>query len=101
PPPFQFFARFQTARTSPSDLRLRRRFLQKLHLFLLYPAHPFSPIENPANSGGDDVKTRRNCRRRRRRFRPSRAAPSLGTGTPTTHTQQAGPSQGQAAWDYL
>ena len=22
-------------------------------------------------------------------------------GTPTTHTQQAGPSQGQAAWDYL
>ncbi|BBG92910.1 hypothetical protein Prudu_000776 [Prunus dulcis] len=47
------------------------------------------------------MKTSRNCRRRRRRFRPSRAAPSLGTGTPTTHTQQAGPSQGQAAWDYL
>ncbi|BBN70005.1 hypothetical protein Prudu_1332S000200, partial [Prunus dulcis] len=31
-------------------------FLAKLYLFLL-PAHPFSPIENPANGGGDDVKT--------------------------------------------
>ncbi|BBH01187.1 cold shock domain protein 1 [Prunus dulcis] len=29
------------------------------------------------------------------------AVPSSKLGTPTTHTQQAGPSQGQAAWDYL
>ncbi|CAL9026969.1 unnamed protein product, partial [Prunus brigantina] len=51
-----FSPKFQTARTPPSDLHFRCRFLQKLPLFLLYPAHPFSPIKNPANDGGNDVK---------------------------------------------
>ncbi|BBH02156.1 hypothetical protein Prudu_012643 [Prunus dulcis] len=44
------------ARTSPFDLHFRCRFLQKLPFFLLYPAHPFSQIEKPANSGGNDMK---------------------------------------------
>ncbi|BBH00054.1 hypothetical protein Prudu_009954 [Prunus dulcis] len=41
----------KTARTSPSDLHSRCRFLQKLPLFLLYPAYPFSPIEKPGKRG--------------------------------------------------
>ncbi|BBN69651.1 plant U-box 24, partial [Prunus dulcis] len=57
PLPVLNFRRTSDGENSPSDHHLRRRFLQKLPLFLLYPAHPFSPIENPANGGGDDVKT--------------------------------------------
>ncbi|BBG95470.1 hypothetical protein Prudu_004026, partial [Prunus dulcis] len=101
PSPFQIFA----GTSDGENFAVRPPFevpsLAKASSLPPLPSPPLFSDRKPANGGGDDVKTSRNCRRRRRRFRPSRATPSLGTGTPTTHTQQAGPSQGQAAWDYL
>ncbi|BBG94856.1 Leucine-rich repeat protein kinase family protein, partial [Prunus dulcis] len=100
---------FRLATTPPSRLHHRHhtpplgahRFRWNRHT----PYFPFHP-------------TTASIRRRARRNQPRKVAvwtdfcqtfgpsfslisPPNWTSTPTTHSQQAGPSQGQAVWDYL